>query len=85
MKPKNPSAFPLYVKNETQNLIFPGMTLRDYFAAQALPSVMNDWSRYSIPNRKFDFFMNGGDAENIAEQAYLLADSMLKQRENDAV
>lgn len=55
----------------------PGMSLRDYFAAKALPTILalycedaningygNDWKR------------------NVAINAYAMADAMLKAREN---
>lgn len=46
-----------------------GMTLRDYFAGKAIPSVMAKW-----PNGH----PNGWDG--IATAAYMLADAMLKAR-----
>ena len=42
-----------------------GMTLRDYFAAKALPRVMQDGKSFS----------------EIAKDAYLMADVMMKARE----
>ena len=42
-----------------------GMTLRDYFAAKALPVCMSEYS----------------DPKNIAHAAYLIADAMLKARQ----
>lgn len=51
---------------------FPGMTLRDYFAASAMvafiPIAMNDHSPPSV-------------ARSVAETAYHMADEMLKARE----
>ena len=52
---------------ETQEL--QGMTLRDYFAAKALPWVAED-----MPAQE-NFF------ERVADQSYKLADAMLKARE----
>jgi hypothetical protein len=51
-----------------------GMTLRDYFAAKALPSVIIDWSS------------TGGledpeIVEVIARDCYSMADAMMKARE----
>ena len=43
-----------------------GMTLRDYFAAKAMQSLLN-----------YEF----SDLQNDAEVAYLMADAMLKARE----
>lgn len=47
------------------NLFYSGMTLRDYFAAKALPRVMQDGKSFS----------------EIAKDAYLMADVMMKARE----
>jgi hypothetical protein len=44
---------------------YPGMSLRDYFAAAALPSVTRGGRRY----------------EDIAGDAYMIADAMLAARE----
>ena len=49
----------------------PGMTLRDYFAAKALPAVM---AKTSLSDS--DWQIRG-----MAEHAYKLADAMLKARE----
>lgn len=48
---------------------FPGMTLRDYFAAKAMQGdcVRNEWGK--------------NDLEDLASWAYLVADAMLKARE----
>lgn len=50
-----------------------GMTLRDYFAAKAMPGLMGrDWSHFK-----------GSDAELLAQWAqssYAVADAMLKAR-----
>ena len=51
-----------------------GMTLRDYFAAKAMPSVISDWlSTGDIPDPEI--------AEVIARDCYMVADAMLKARE----
>ncbi len=49
-----------------------GMTLRDYFAAQALAGICANMN--CNPTRLPHF-------ENIAEDAYKMADAMLKERE----
>ena len=50
-----------------------GMTLRDYFAAQVAVGVMSDyWNSDRMKDPTF---------EDIAQQAYNLADAMLKARE----
>jgi hypothetical protein len=65
-------AFPFYVPphNVDGRLVASlneGMTLRDYFAAQALAGICADATL--------------GAAETIARCAYQLADAMLKERE----
>ena len=52
-------------KNET------GMTLRDYFAAAALPSIIAIYEPTSEPGCIYD----------CAESAYIYADAMLKTRQ----
>jgi hypothetical protein len=54
-----------------------GMTLRDYFAAKALPALIN--------RAEFDRFdLTVGEAKNIGEcaalRAYAIADAMLRAR-----
>jgi hypothetical protein len=48
------------------------MTLRDYFAANA----MQGYAQYSAANSKFVF-----SDEQLAKDAYLIADAMMKARE----
>lgn len=83
----NPLAFP------TGTGVTPyhsGMTLRDYFAAKALPICYQYWmtdyhhpdivdskDRNALPKNDLD----QGTKELIAEDAYDLADAMLKARE----
>ena len=47
-----------------------GMNLRDYFAAKALQGLLSDTSVRSTP-------------EQFADNAYIVADAMLKARENE--
>ena len=65
LKPSNPYAFPCE-KDEPGK----GMTLRDYFAAKAMQAVMTGegYRMYSLP-------------EEMAQLSYLMADAMLKQRQ----
>jgi len=66
---KTPTAFPW----AHGNLTCTGMTLRDYFAAQVAVGMMSDyWNSDSMRDPTF---------EDIARQAYDLADAMLKARE----
>jgi hypothetical protein len=55
-----------------------GMTLRDYFAAQALPAVISTGGSW----KNLDFKPRNGlsNAENDALCAYLVADAMLKAK-----
>jgi hypothetical protein len=85
--PSNPPAFPNEVGYKHQQ---GGMTLRDYFAAKALPICYQYWmtdyhhpnivdseNRNAYPKNDFD----QGTKELIAEDAYEMADIMLKARE----
>lgn len=76
-------AFPAaWTETNEHGISFPfvqsGMTMRDYFAGQALPSVIRafDEGRYP-PDEK------GGVVKGIAMGAYAIADAMLAQREKD--
>lgn len=51
-----------------------GMTLRDYFAAKALPSILN-------PNPVTGQYALVADFEDCAITAYKMADAMLKARD----
>ena len=60
---KNPSAFPLHPEHwQEENQ---GMTLRDYFAAKALPQC----------------FEVSATTDIAAKEAYRMADAMMKARE----
>jgi len=63
---KNPAAFPRPFSGTTQ-YAQDGMTLRDYFAAKAMQSLLS---------------IAGGTLEKDAEVAYKMADAMLKARES---
>ena len=75
-KPSNPPAFPhKYIKHQVGGIrgSRSGMTLRDYFAAQALAGELasqgpdtGEWP--------------DNHAEDLAKRCYLLADAMLKAR-----
>lgn len=64
----NPPAFPNDVKPINERV---GMTLRDYFAAKAMQSVLDQKDVH-----------DGRECDNIAWMAYRMADAMLKEREN---
>ena len=71
---KNEPAFPLHNHGvQTLGLHITGMTLRDYFAAKAMQGLI------ASPRGTPD----GSDATDVyyANSAYLVADAMLKARE----
>ncbi|MEI8663544.1 hypothetical protein [Xenorhabdus bovienii] len=55
-----------------------GMTLRDYFAAQAMTATVR---RYD--GSKFGGGKNAPDYKELAEESYYIADAMLNARENN--
>jgi hypothetical protein len=95
-KPNNPPAFPVAMSPQTiynQNYepYQEGMTLRDYFAAKAMPVIVEKtWLRYvPIIKRLKCIWTKGklsGDTQHwtdhnaIAKSAYEMADAMLKER-----
>lgn len=70
--PTEPSAFGCY-----------GMSLRDYFAAQALPAAIAH-NKEALESDGVAFYL-GGDVEiipaGIAEDCYNIADAMMRERE----
>ena len=72
MKPTGGRAFPseqtTSPSGHWNNTYRPGMTLRDYFAGQALVGMA-------------DYYIAEAEAEMYARRAYLLADAMLAERE----
>lgn len=76
-KPKNPHAFPLDANACLEE--YKGMTLRDYFAAKAMQSVLSNQTFLEI-------ILRDAEAETLASEAvsrtaFVMADAMLKQRE----
>ncbi len=65
-KVENPQAFPFSIPQDPADFEY-GMTLRDYFAAKAMQGVI-------ATGRNTDW-------QGIAEFAYDIADSMLKERQ----
>ena len=83
----NPPAFPCQSDTPPE---YDGMTLRDYFAAKALPICYQYWmTDFYHPNIVNSEIRNAeprdgfeeGTKELIAEDAYEMADAMLKARE----
>ena len=65
-----------------------GMTLRDYFAAQALQMIMlpeiyrvDRWAEKGKYDDDVEVEWDKGDAKQWASSAYVVADAMLAQRE----
>jgi hypothetical protein len=54
---------------------YDGMTLRDYFAAKALPAALAEF--YAPPNHSREVWM---DHDDLAQHVYSVADAMLKAR-----
>ncbi|WP_340619303.1 hypothetical protein [Xenorhabdus siamensis] len=54
------------------------MTLRDYFAAKAMPAIIHRYDGMSFGGDK-----NAPEYIELAEDAYFIADWMLKVRENN--
>ena len=72
-------AFPSVCDTETKSILNFGMTLRDYFAAKAMPIVLSEFFE-GIRNQEFQH--PGPDwREYLAQDVYKIADAMLKQRE----
>lgn len=70
-KPNNPPAFP----HEDMHDVRPGMTLRDWFAGQAMTGMLAHSTRYRP--------REGAPAnwhEAIAEEAFQIADALLSHR-----
>ena len=83
-------AFPQTEFNDNTHSNYNGMTLRDYFAAKAMQSLILKTTerKLSIWSKILIYFGRNGwtvDYElselNISKSAYSVSDSMLKQRE----
>ena len=77
---KQEPAFPFVAKDKTGMIINAGMSLRDYFAAKAMPvalkTIMHDYTRDD------EHWSWEGSVDNniLAELSYEMADAMLKAR-----
>jgi hypothetical protein len=65
------AAFP-WPKDQSQHLFSLGMTIRDYFAAEALQGFCANQNWFPTTNEHF---------ANLAEDSYKAADAMLKAKE----
>ena len=68
------NAFPFKYKFKGKDVTDLGMTLRDWFASQAIAAVFENLAK--IPASTTSPTLN-----DVAKKAYLLADEMLKERE----
>lgn len=71
---KNPRAFPLYIARDqaANEEVNEGMSLRDYFAAAALPQRLTpSWDAGFVER----------DIKIVAEECYAIADAMLAERQ----
>lgn len=83
-KPKNSAAFPRTGyeydpsdRRTTDTTPQEGMSLRDYFAAKALPALVAASEKRNDSNGQTD----AGLAARVAKYAYIVADAMLVERE----
>jgi hypothetical protein len=68
---KKERAFPLFI-DDTE--VYRGMTLRDYFAAKSLSSIINGWYADGLKVTDDD------NADGVAMVAYEIADAMMEAR-----
>jgi hypothetical protein len=61
---------------DESSFYYPGMTLRDYFAAQVVNGIL------SAEHDNREYGVQG--YQEMAEQAYAIADAMLKERNKNA-
>jgi hypothetical protein len=82
MVDKTIPAFPLEMVYTQENEKFNGMSLRDYFAAQALPTAVKlNTQQYNRELGNAWFWDDEEDAAFAANVAYQLADAMMKERQ----
>jgi hypothetical protein len=82
MKVKNAmQAFPFIEPQQDDNIkaYHPGLSLRDYFAAKAMQALLPIW-RSDLEDDLNIIDNEGGTPTSISEEAYAMADSMLKAR-----
>ncbi|ELA5159832.1 hypothetical protein OGJ71_002427 [Salmonella enterica subsp. enterica serovar Bareilly] len=72
----NEPAFTTQESNYENKYSSSGMTLRDYFAAKAMAAIVRRWDGHS-----FGGGPNSPQYKELAEEAYFIADAMLKARE----
>ena len=79
---KDQPAFPFVAKDKTGMMINTGISMRDYFAAKAMPvalkTLMHDYTRDDKHWSWEDYI----DNQMLADLSYRMADAMLKARES---
>lgn len=75
IKPNNPPAFPSQVGDRPHA----GMTLRDYFAAKAMQSVLSNQTFLEAVLQEAQIGIPASEA--VSRTAFVMADAMLKQRQ----
>lgn len=84
MRPNDEHAFPTLFIEPEHGSGYAGMTLRDYFAAAALPTALNGIGSQGIECLVSPVAKNEEDqafyAAAVAEGAYRIADAMLAER-----
>ena len=80
MKPDNPNAFP--TPESEHNYAVEGMSLRDYFAGQALAGLLADGTMNKIANIDPET-TSTEDEQLCADMCYSIADAMLAEREKE--
>lgn len=67
---KNNDGGPAFPSTDAKGFVSDGMSLRDYFAGQALTGMLADASR-------------SGSVEHYVDDAYSIADAMLAERQKE--
>ena len=74
-------AFPTSFSKDYPTEIVGGMTLRDYFAAKALPAVIAHWARcLEKSGEELQLDDIDGSPAAISDECYVIADAMLAAR-----
>jgi hypothetical protein len=75
-------AFPFIEPHEDDAVkaYHPGISLRDYFAAKAMQALLPIW-RSDLEDELNIINNEGGTPTSISEEAYAMADAMLKARQ----
>jgi hypothetical protein len=78
-------AFPFVFDDGRQRNVYTGMTLRDYFAAKAMPMALAEYRMLTERGENEPMEEDWGilfGLSSVASKAYQLADAMLEARES---